>query len=86
MNTSKGTFNNVENPAHPTMQDIAKLAGVSIATVSHVINNKGGVGDATRNKIRLLINSVGYEPNIYARKLASERGRKAKLAISTSTP
>ena len=85
MNTSNGIFNKVEEAAHPTMQDVAKLAGVSIATVSHVINNTGTVGEATRQKIRLLINSVGYEPNIHARKLATERSRKAKLAISTST-
>jgi LacI family transcriptional regulator len=59
------------------------LAGVSIATVSHVGNDTGAVGDATRQRIRLLVKSVGYEPNIHAQKLAGERGRKAKLHIST---
>jgi len=58
MNTPKCNFDNSVNAARPTIQDVAKLAGVSIATVSHVINNKGAVGEVTRQKIRLLIMSI----------------------------
>ena len=38
-----------------TISDIAKLSGVSVATVSRVINNKGYVKDETRKKIEAVI-------------------------------
>lgn len=80
MNAGKSILDSCLKTARPTIGDIAKLAGVSIATVSHVVNNTGAVGEATRQKVRLLIEGLGYEPNIHARSLASERNRKTKLA------
>jgi LacI family transcriptional regulator len=44
-----------------TVREIAQKANVSIATVSMVINNKEGVGDATRQKILAIIEKEGYE-------------------------
>ena len=44
----------------PVSQDIAKLAGVSPATVSNVLNDKGGVSDATRRVIEDLLTQNGY--------------------------
>lgn len=52
-----------------TISDIAKLAGVSVATVSRVINNKGYVKEETRKKIETLIQENGYRPNAVARSL-----------------
>lgn len=49
--------------------DISKKAGVSIATVSRVINNKDRVSEKTRQKILQVINEEGYTPNEYARGL-----------------
>lgn len=54
-----------------TISDIAKLAGVSVATVSRVINNKGYVKDETRRRIEALIDERGYRPNAAARSLTS---------------
>lgn len=51
--------------------DIAKEAGVSIATVSRVINNTGNVSDKTRKKVENVIKRVGYKPNEVARGLAT---------------
>jgi LacI family transcriptional regulator len=51
----------------PNIQDVAKLANVSIATVSRVINNQGGVHRATKEKIQKAIDELGYIRNAAAR-------------------
>jgi LacI family transcriptional regulator len=61
-----------------TIRDVANLAGVSIATVSHVVNDTGNVGSATRHRIRRLIQIIGYAPNVHARELASRRVAKSE--------
>lgn len=58
-----------------TMTDIARLAGVSIATVSRVINNSPGVSDENREKIARLIDEMGYHPNFSARSLVHQSTR-----------
>ncbi len=56
-----------------TIVDIAKQAGVSIKTVSRVINREGGVGDATRARVEDIVAQMGYRPNVSARSLSSRR-------------
>jgi LacI family transcriptional regulator len=56
-----------------TLSDIAKRAGVSIKTVSRVVNNQGEVSQATRERILKTIQEVGYTPNILARGLVMQR-------------
>lgn len=60
----------------PTIKDVAHEAGVSIATVSYVLNNKT---DAVSEKTRLLVleavERVGYTPNVNARNLKSSQTR-----------
>ncbi|MEB5482275.1 LacI family DNA-binding transcriptional regulator [Shouchella clausii] len=55
--------------------EVAKEAGVSIATVSRVINNPEKVKPSTREKIEKIIEETGYRPNILARELAEKRTR-----------
>ncbi len=50
--------------------DIAKLANVSPATVSRVINNRGNVKEDTANKIKKIIENTGYIPSATARNLS----------------
>ena len=52
-----------------TIYDISKKSGVSIATVSRVINGKKGVSDATRRRVLSVMNEKGYTPNAFARGL-----------------
>ena len=59
--------------------DIAKEAGVSIATVSRVINNKGPVSEKTRAKIEAIMARIEYQPSAIARGLAS--GSTKTIAI-----
>ncbi|KLO24599.1 LacI family DNA-binding transcriptional regulator [Marinitoga sp. 1155] len=55
-----------------TTKDIAKIANVSIATVSRVLNNNPNVSEKTRKKVIMAIKSLGYEPNLFAKNLAKK--------------
>jgi LacI family transcriptional regulator len=56
-----------------TITDVAELAGVSIKTVSRVVNEEPNVRDVTRDKVNLAISQLNYKPNLSARNLASHR-------------
>lgn len=59
----------------PSIADVAKLAGVSIATVSRVINNSKPVNDETRQKVEKAIKECRYLPNLQARGLVKKQTR-----------
>lgn len=67
------------------IKDVAKLARVSTATVSHVINETRFVSDETKRKVLNAIERVGYTPNVHARNLASGQSRTLGLVISDIT-
>ncbi len=56
-----------------TIKDIAKLADVSPATISCVLNKNKKISDKTRIKIMKIIEETGYTPNFFARGLANSR-------------
>lgn len=58
-----------------TMKDVAERAGVSIATVSFVVNNTKRVTPATRLRIEAAMAELGFRRNVVARALASRRTR-----------
>ncbi|HZX23292.1 MAG TPA: LacI family DNA-binding transcriptional regulator, partial [Woeseiaceae bacterium] len=58
-----------------TIDDVAELAGVSIKTVSRVVNSEPNVRQSTRDKVHLAIEQLNYRPNLSARSLASQRSR-----------
>ncbi|MEO5772952.1 MAG: LacI family DNA-binding transcriptional regulator [Sphingomicrobium sp.] len=59
--------------AKPTINDVARLSGVSKKTVSRVINNSALLNDDTRNRVLKIIAELGYVPNPQARALALRR-------------
>ncbi|MDQ0726128.1 DNA-binding LacI/PurR family transcriptional regulator [Microbacterium sp. W4I20] len=59
----------------PSMEDVAREAGVSGQTVSRVVNSRGYVGAATRERVEAAMQSLGYRPNSAARALRSGRFR-----------
>lgn len=64
-----------------TLHDVARLAGVSIKTVSNVINDYPHVRPATREKVQAAIGELGYTPNLTARNLRSGRTGAIALAV-----
>jgi DNA-binding LacI/PurR family transcriptional regulator len=64
------------------IKDIAREAGVSTATVSHVINNTKYVSDPTREKVQRAIKKFNYHPNAHAQMLALGRSKIIGLLVS----
>ena len=64
-----------------TINDIAKMANVSITTVSRVLNNNEGVSKKTRRKVQQVIRSVDYTPSDIARGLATNSSNTIGLLI-----
>lgn len=58
-----------------TIRQVAETAGVSIQTVSRVINNRYDVAAETRQRVQGAIQQLGYQPNAIARGLASKRSQ-----------
>ncbi len=56
-----------------TIQDVARAAGVSVSTVSRVLNNKDDVAQATCSRVRAVIGELGYTSNLAARSMRSRR-------------
>ncbi|MGW7266577.1 LacI family DNA-binding transcriptional regulator [Streptomyces sp. NPDC054842] len=65
-----------------TMVDVARHAGVSIATVSHVLNDSRPVRPQTRQAVLDAIDALGYTHNTLARSLVTARTRSIGLAVS----
>ncbi|MGV9244119.1 LacI family DNA-binding transcriptional regulator [Streptomyces sp. NPDC003710] len=65
-----------------TMADVARSAGVSVATVSHVLNDTRPVLPRTRQAVLDAIDELGYTPNTLARSLVTSRTRSIGLAVS----
>ncbi|BDX35174.1 LacI family transcriptional regulator [Mycobacterium antarcticum] len=68
-----------------TMGDVARLAGVSASTVSHVLNGTRNVEKATRVRVEAAIEKTGYRRNVVARSLAAGRTHTVGLSISALT-
>lgn len=65
-----------------TIYEVSKLAKVSLATVSRVINNNSRVSDKTRQKVTDAMDELGYRPNSIAQSLASNRTNSVGILVS----
>lgn len=65
--------------AKATIDDVAELAGVSIKTVSRVVNGEPNVREATREKVNKAIGKLHYRPSLSAMSLAGHRSRLIML-------
>ncbi|GAB4534462.1 MAG: LacI family DNA-binding transcriptional regulator [Anaerolineae bacterium] len=74
----------------PTSQDVADLAGVSVTTVSFVINDKSGgnvrISDETRKKVWDAVEALNYRPSSAARALRTRRSNLLALMIPHIAP
>jgi len=67
------------------MKDVARMAGVSTSTVSHVINNDRFVSEAIREKVEAAVKSLNYAPSALARSLKLNQTRTIGMLITAST-
>lgn len=66
-----------------TIQDVAKAAGVSVATVSRVLNNSPSVRPKTVEKVMQAVEELGYRPNFLGRNLRTNRTKTVLVMVST---
>lgn len=69
-----------------TIRDVAVQAGVSVATVSKVINDRYGVSSATSAHVQRVIDELGYESSIVARSLRNHRTNVVGVLVSDIEP
>jgi LacI family transcriptional regulator len=67
----------------PTLEDVAKAAGVSTATVSRCLNTPERVVEGTRNKVMAAVEALGYAPNFAARVMVAKRSNTIGAIIPT---
>lgn len=65
-----------------TIYEVSKLAGVSLATVSRVMNDSGRVSEPTRQKVVAAMAELDYQPNSIAQSLASSRSNCVGVLVS----
>ncbi|WP_441002924.1 LacI family DNA-binding transcriptional regulator [Pseudocolwellia agarivorans] len=65
-----------------TIYQVSDLAGVSLATVSRVLNKNARVSDKTRDKVLAAMEELGYRPNSIAQSLASNRSNSVGILVS----
>ena len=68
-----------------TLKDVSRLANVSVATVSRVINNQPHVRPEVRNRVLQIVEEIGYRPNPAARSLAGYESRIIGLVVPETT-
>lgn len=68
-----------------TVKDVARLAGVSMITVSRVVNNSDLVGEDTRQRVEAAIEELHYVPNMVASNLRSQRSDFLALVLPDIT-
>jgi DNA-binding LacI/PurR family transcriptional regulator len=61
--------------AEITIADVAKRAGVSVSTVSRILNNKPDVAESTRTHVKQIIDELGFRPHTQAQRLAAGKSR-----------
>ena len=69
------------NTNNATIKDVAGMAGVSISTVSRVVNNKDGVSEDLEEKIKHAIEKLKYKPNVIARALKAKTTKSLGLIV-----
>ncbi|WAC71386.1 LacI family DNA-binding transcriptional regulator [Roseateles sp. SL47] len=66
-----------------TLVEVARAAGVTAATVSNVLRNRGKVGEDTRRRVLAAVEALGYRPNLMARALVEGKPHTMALVVSS---
>lgn len=71
----------------PNIKDVASLAGVSVTTVSRIMNNRGYISEETKNKVYDAMEQLNYHPNEIAKSLYTKKSNLIGLILpDISTP
>jgi LacI family transcriptional regulator len=73
-------------PPRVTIREVAQAAGVSVATVSKVLNDRYGVSEATATRVRAVIDDLGYESSLVARSLRNQRTNVIGVLVADLEP
>ena len=73
-------------PPRVTIREVALAAGVSVATVSKVLNDRYGVSEATATRVRAVIDDLGYESSLVARSLRNQRTNVIGVLVADLEP
>lgn len=76
-------MNRSENNERPSVRSLASKTGLSVATISRVLNNSGDVSDSTRLRVKQAMKESGYVPNSAARALSTRRTRTIGAVLPT---
>jgi LacI family transcriptional regulator len=76
----------VQPSARVTIRDVAARAGVSVATVSKVLNGRWGVAAATSARVREVIDELGYEASLVAQSLRNQRTNVIGILVADLEP
>jgi LacI family transcriptional regulator len=68
-----------------TIKEVAREAGVSTATISRVLNNKGYISEEIREKVLTAVERMNYQPNSIARSLKQDKSRSIGLILPDMT-
>jgi DNA-binding LacI/PurR family transcriptional regulator len=69
-----------------TIEDVARAAGVSVSTVSRILNGKQDVAAATRERVQRVIEDMGYSPHAQASRLRAGKSRSIALSFPLKYP
>src|SRR5664279_3462510 len=69
-----------------TIADVAKAAGVSVSTVSRILNSKQDVAATTRAHVQQVIQELGYSPQVHAQRLRAGKTRNIALVFPLKYP
>ena len=75
----------IRHGQQPTIKDIARQSGVSIKTVSRVMNNEAGVRADTAERVRSVADGLGYAVNLAARQMRTRRTGSIGIMVFAST-
>jgi DNA-binding LacI/PurR family transcriptional regulator len=78
--------NRVHQRTQVTIADVAEAAGVSVSTVSRIINDKPDVSEKTRIRVEQVIEELGYRPHAVARRLAAGKTHSITLLYPFEQP
>lgn len=81
----KEVSGNMDEKNNISMTDISRMAGVSVATVSRIINQNGRYSEETERKVRALIEKYHYTPNMTAKGLKTRRSNFVGILVPDIT-